>query len=165
MLRNILAIESYGETGSIFSRKNIKKLAKKIGYGSSLGDYQLRIHSLFADLENDKTLPQSIASLVQTINKPETQSYLASFQGEEKKEIEKDLALVKEIENILRQTKNGEVPKKAIADILTPIIRFDEGNGSNVVGKIISASLLIDKLALHSEKLDYMLVSAGYDLS
>jgi hypothetical protein len=44
-------------------------------------------------------------------------------------------------------------------------MRFDDGDGSNVISKFISASLLIDKLSLHSEKLDYMLVSAGYDVS
>lgn len=44
-------------------------------------------------------------------------------------------------------------------------MRFDNGDGSNVVGKLVSTSLLIDKLALHSEKLNYMIISGGYDLS
>jgi hypothetical protein len=63
------------------------------------------------------------------------------------------------------KTKKTIVSRKAISQELSRIMRFDDGDGSNVVGKIASASLLTYKLAQHSEKLNYMLVSAGYNLN
>ncbi len=165
MLANILATESYGKTREIFTRENAKRIANKIWFGSSLGDYQLRISILFADLENDKVLESSLTNLIKTFKDPEVQSFLQSFEGDAKKETDDDLKHVQVAEKIIRESKNSTIPKKAIIDELSAVMRFDDWDGSNVVSKLISASLLIDKLALHSEKLDYMLVSAGYDLS
>ncbi len=69
------------------------------------------------------------------------------------------------IKKIVADTKGGPLPRKLIAQELSSIMRFDNGDGSNVISKLVSASLLIDKLALHSEKLNYMLISGGYNLS
>jgi hypothetical protein len=165
MLSNILAVESYGETGGIFSRQNAKKIVKKIWFGSSSGDYQLRISSLFADLENDKTLEISLERMLKTLESPKIQALLHSFDQKSLEQIEEDLGHIEVIKDMIASSKNVRLPRKAIANELSPVLRFDTGDGSNVVWKIVSASLLIDKLALHSEKLDYMLISAGYDLS
>lgn len=143
----------------------MKKIAKTFGIGSSLGDYQLRIYSLFLDLENDKMLASSLANLLRILEDSETQSFLRTFGPKIQSQIQEDLKHIEAIQKIIAETKDGNLPKKAIADELSSVIRFDDGDGANVVGKIVSASLLIDKLSLHSEKLDYMLVSAGYNLS
>ena len=89
---------------------------------------------------------------------------LDSFTGEAQAQIQKDLKHIEAIKQIVEASKGMSLPKNAISIELSTILRFDDGDGSNVVGKIVSASLLIDKLALHSEKLNYMLISAGYDL-
>lgn len=165
MLTNILAVESYGDSGEMFSRKNLKKIGKKIGFGSSLGDYQLRISSLFADLENEKMLGTSLENVFRTLADPEVRSFLDSFETSVQPQIKKDLERIEAIKKIVTASKGAKLPRKALSEELSSVIRFDDGDESNVVGKIISASLLIDKLALHSEKLDYMLVSAGYNLT
>jgi hypothetical protein len=104
-------------------------------------------------------------NLLQTFSDPKVQSFLNSFDANSEIQIRKDLEHIENIKRLVLASKGDDLPKKAISDELSSIIRFDNGDGSNVVGKLVSASLLTDKLALHSEKLDYMLVSAGYDLS
>lgn len=162
MLSNILAVESYGDTNGLFSRRNLKKLAKNFGYGSSSWDYQLRIPTLLVDLDNSKTLGTSLDNIFRTLSSPETESFLGSLPSQS--EIRQDLGHIEAIKKLLSDTKGEPLPRKLIAQELSTIMRFDSGDGSNVVSKLVSASLLIDKLALHSEKLNYMLQTGGYNL-
>lgn len=108
-------------------------------------------------------LEVSLENLFRTFSDPEVQSFLKTFKTQS--QIQEDLAHIEALKKIVTASKGTSLPKKAISDELSSVIRFDNGDGSNVVGKMVSASLLIDKLALHSEKLDYMLTSAGYDLA
>jgi hypothetical protein len=103
--------------------------------------------------------------LFRTLDNQEVQLFLGSFDTTIQKKIRKDLERIETIRRIVSDSKGTSLPKRTIAKELSSVMRFDDGDGSNVISKFISASLLIDKLSLHSEKLDYMLVSAGYDVS
>lgn len=107
----------------------------------------------------------SLNQIFRTLSDPEVQSFLDSFEPSIQAQIKQDLLHIEAIKKIVTSSKGTKLPRKTLSDELASVIRFDDGDGSNVIGKLISASLLIDKLALHSEKLDYMLLSAGYDLA
>lgn len=104
-------------------------------------------------------------NILRTFRDTKVQSFLDSFDSNIKIQIQKDLEHIEVVSNLLSTSKGAKLSRKLLYDELSSVLRFDAGDGSNVVGKIVSATLLIDKLALHSEKLDYMLISAGYDLS
>ncbi|MCK9272831.1 hypothetical protein M0P65_04770 [Candidatus Gracilibacteria bacterium] len=152
----------------------------------SFGDFQLRFDYLRNGYSSEWPTKGDLQKAVALFKKDEIKKYIASLKPftkskldyshfKENKEdrihrvdyilqkdkIEKDLKKVDKIEEILKKEKPSEDDFAEMTNLLQELITIDSGDHSNIVGKILGASLLDDKINTHFEKLNGILLFTG----
>lgn len=169
-MKAVLVRESYIPEGSIGKRRFTKD---HYGGVQSQTDFQIRF--LRDSLHGWKTGKQ--------IEWPKTSDYLRAFdllqsdrfnrlrgamiEGDANQEVAKDLATIKRIRPLIEKSAKSPLNEGEIKEIessLTPMLRMDDGTGSNVVGKLLGAALLEKRLDILSTKLEGVLQYAGADI-
>ncbi|MDP2104142.1 MAG: hypothetical protein Q8K26_04445, partial [Candidatus Gracilibacteria bacterium] len=169
LIRSTLFIETYEypnnkwyipDGASRFTKTTLQesKLLQKIKKISSFGDFQIReIRGLASGFGNEWIRRDQLQKALKGINNPALQKYLTANSPI----IKEDLARVAKIGEILKKPYPNDGDMAAVSENLIQILRIDPGDGSTIVGKIIGASLLDDKLNGHFQKLNGTLAAIG----
>lgn len=163
----VLAQESYERWFPV--RKVAKEIARitKIRDSRSFWDAQLRFANLLDPTRALRDWPNQkhIADFLQDLGDPKIQSTISYFLRFEKYRaiIEQDLAQVEELRTLNTQvnSENRQEIAKQMYDIITWLLRFDDGSGSNIVGKVATISFLDNKVVGHHNNLIHWIHSSG----
>lgn len=131
---------------------------------NSYGDFQLRVKTLRNGWNAEWPTKGHISGALALLSRPDVAEHLAQLRQTGGKDvasrIASDLSVADRISLIVAKPSPTKEDFAMLADLLTKLLRLDDGTGSNVVGKIIGASVLNDKLNLHFQKLNGVLQAA-----
>ncbi|MDP2091279.1 MAG: hypothetical protein Q8K30_06815 [Candidatus Gracilibacteria bacterium] len=181
ILNNIMVVENYTPVGSNGMRRLIKQtleynpslqqdftvLGKRIKSKiSSHGDFQLRLTNLDKGLHEEWPNKDQFIKAFTFFETLDFKNYISALNNSSKNRIKMDLTIVGQIKSlILNYDSVNEDTQKAYLEIikakLQSILLLDDGSGENIVGKIIGASLLNDKINLHFQKFNGILQASG----
>ncbi len=155
----ILAQESYERWFPV--RKVTKEISRitKIRDSRSFWDAQLRFANLLDATRVLKYWPDQshIVDFLKDLETPKIQSTISYFLRFEKYHaiIKNDLDQVERLRTLNTQVtpENKQKIGKEMYDIITWLLRFDDGSGSNIIGKVATISLLDNKVVGHHNNL------------
>ena len=149
IIRQILAKESYIRQWHIGTRLILKKLARKIWKVSSFWDFQIR----FKNLRTENSLDiwptkKDILKSINTLNSKEIKDFVERRKARFPDIIKNDEKIIIKIEEQLTymNERNRVKTWNEIFESLKDIFRFDDGTWTNILWKIIQASLIKSKL-------------------
>lgn len=129
----------------------------------SLGDFQIRIQGLKNGWNTEWPREEHVRGAFSALFRKEAIDYVTQTMAThpDKKRIEEDLSIAHRARMITEKSELDKRDFEMLTELLSTLFRLDDGSGSNVVGKILSASLLNDKINNHFRKLNGVLEASG----
>ncbi len=169
LVKQVLVLESYERpNGQWYKpewiRKEIKQtiqeypVLQKVKAISSYGDFQIRIKGLSNGWNKEWPRREHIEKAIAKFEKKEVREYIETHKNST---LTTDLAQLEGIKVLLSKSPMNTEDFWKLTNTLLSLFRIDDGDNNSIVGKIISASLMEDKLNLHSIKLDGIMEKIG----
>ncbi|MDD2870981.1 MAG: hypothetical protein PHS49_03240 [Candidatus Gracilibacteria bacterium] len=184
ILENILLVENYTPVGSHGLKRILKQtleynpslqqdftiMGKRIkSIISSYGDFQIRLTNLNKGLYEEWPNKKQLLKAFSFLESNEFKDYLSLMDNTYASRVNEDLRIVGQIKSLvlnydLVDDETKKIYLTTIKEQLQQILLLDDGTGSNIVGKIVGASLVNDKLNLHFQKFNGILQASGEKL-
>ena len=131
---------------------------QNIKHVKSFGDFQTRgIQDLRSGFGTEYITKGQIGQAFTMLIAPKITKYIAEAPPENRQIIQQDLQIVEKAKIILSKDLITKQDLQMLSDYLLKLIRLDDGTGSNVVGKVIGAVLINEKMNSHFQKLNGVL--------
>lgn len=168
-MKAVLVRESYIPEGSMGKRRFLKD---RYGGVQSQTDFQIRFlrTSLSAWKTGKETEWPKTSDYLKAFDLLETERFKrlrTTLLPDADAEVTRDLATIARVRPLIEKSKLGPLDDdevKTISDGLVPMLRMDDGSGSNIVGKLLGAMLLEKRLDILSTKLEGVLQFAGTNI-
>lgn len=147
------------QTKGVLERNPVLQNFKSI---NSFGDFQIReIKSLTVGFGSEWITKKQLQNACAYLQTQEFKDIVSKTPKSSQFTIQKDLEIANELQSILQKATITQEEQKKISELLQELIHIDTGKtGETMVGKIIGASLLNDKINGHFQKLDGALLAS-----
>ncbi len=148
---------------SSFWKRNIPKI-------NSFWDFQFRLANLYRDDYSPTSLGIQLEKITESILDPqgEYSEVISSLQEKYPEIISKDLNVLKKLHLLLwsytgSQMQDNIITKEVIENIQA-LMRLNNGNDSNIIGKILSLQIMRQKLQGHFENIVWQVEMSGWSI-
>lgn len=152
-----MVVESYpSENSKLVPRLLIKRWLEKSNSVRSFGDFQIRgLKDLSGGFGTQWITRDQLQATLDLLKRDNIKAYIDSHKNST---VSEDLVIAEKMNSILLK-KEPLTPADfaMIRELILKIIRLDDGSGSNIVGKIVGASLANFKINTHFQTLNGIL--------
>ncbi len=168
LVKQVLVLESYERpTEQWYKPEWLRRKVKQSLESESLkspinsyGDFQIRIKWLSSGWNKEWPTRAHIARAIEKLDSKEIRDYM---YANARSWIASDMEKVDTIKWYLAKKDLEKSDFEDLTRTLLGLFRLDDGKNENMVGKIIAASLMEDKLNIHAVKLDGIMEKIGED--